>query len=293
MKQKSDDKCAFCGEKSTKQKCHLMIQCDCCESWYHSSCQDLSKTEANLISDGDEKGIKWFCHVCKPVLIIKTSNQVATIDEKLDLLNKNMKELTVKVENNHTAWADKSYSEALQSKTDDIVKRVEENTGYVKKQHLLLQQSVDNADAESRKLHAILYGLAESDGPVIDQVKHFMNRECFSQASEPITAFRLGPKSEGKNRPTKIKFKDETGKWDFLKRVNQSFKGTPTFCLLDRTKEVRNEEYKLRQAAKQLSQTNTNEKYRVRDMKIQNQQVSGEWVNMKKEQGHWIKVTSS
>ncbi len=292
MKQKSNDKCAFCGKKPAEQKCHLMIQCDCCESWYHSSCQDLSKTEANLISDGEEKGIKWFCHVCKPALIVKTSNQVVSVDEKLDAINKNIKELTAQVVNRQSAWSDKSYSEALQSKTDDIVKRVEENTDYVKRQHMLLQQSVDNADAESRKLHAILYGLTESNAAVVDQVKQFMTKECFLQVSEPITAFRLGAKSENKNRPIKIKFNDEASKWDFLKRVNQNFKNTLTFCLLDRTKEVRNEEYKLRQAAKQLNQTNTSEKYRVRDMKLQVQNASGEWNNMKKDQGQWIKDTN-
>ena len=62
---------------------------------------------------------------------------------------------------------------------DDIVKRVNENTGYVKRQHMLLQQFVDRADAEFCKSHAILYGLAESDAPVADQVKQFMTKKCF------------------------------------------------------------------------------------------------------------------
>ena len=41
-----------------------------------------------------------------------------------------------------------------------------------------------------------------------------MTKECFLQASEPITAFKLhvGAKSENKSRPIKIKFNDEAKK---------------------------------------------------------------------------------
>lgn len=80
------------SQKPNEQKYHLMTECDCCGSWYHSTCQDLSKTEANLISDGEEKCIRWFCRVCEPELIIKTSNPATATDEKLDATSESTKE---------------------------------------------------------------------------------------------------------------------------------------------------------------------------------------------------------
>lgn len=68
----------FLLEKTRRPKCHSMIQCDCCSAWYHSSCQNLTKTEATLISDRENKGIKWVCGVCKPMLIMKTTDQATT-----------------------------------------------------------------------------------------------------------------------------------------------------------------------------------------------------------------------
>lgn len=79
-----------------------------------------------------------------------------------------------------------------------------------------------------------------------------MSNECFLHAPPPVRAFRLGPKDENKVRPVKIKFNDEVGKWNFVKRVNQQFKKTSMFCLLDRSKEIRDSKYKLRQTAKSL-----------------------------------------
>jgi len=82
MPPKIRDKCAQCGKKADEQKCHLMICCDCCESWYHSQCQNFSKQETNLISIANMKGVRWFCHICCPTLVVKTSSQATTTDEK-------------------------------------------------------------------------------------------------------------------------------------------------------------------------------------------------------------------
>lgn len=126
---------------------------------------------------------------------------------------------------------------------------------------------------------------------MIDQVNDFVFNECFLHTpSMLVNAYRLGTKSENKPRPIKVKCKDEAARWEFLKHINQQFKTTPIFCLLDRSKEVQDEEYKLRLNAKHLNLTNMDEKFRAREMKIQVQTTLEEWVNMKKDpQGHWVK----
>lgn len=53
--------------------------------------------------------------------------------------------------------------------------------------------------------------------------------------------------------------------------------------LLDRSKEVRDKEYKLRECARQLNSSNANHKHRGRNIKIQVQTSEGECVEMKRE----------
>ena len=52
-------------------------------------------------------------------------------------------------------------------------------------------------------------------------------------------------------------------------------KNAGTFCLLDRKKEVRDEEYKFCQEAKQLNACHSDRKSQTRDMKIQTQSDRG------------------
>ena len=90
-----DTKSEFCKKKLEEQKCHLMIECDCCNLWFHSICQNLTKTEASFISEGEEKGIRWCCTICSSnTVIIKSSkNIIETTNEKLEAITKSIKVL--------------------------------------------------------------------------------------------------------------------------------------------------------------------------------------------------------
>lgn len=282
-------KCAHCKKKPEEQKCHLMIECDCCNLWYHTQCQNLSKTEASLISEGVDKGIIWLCTTCKPTAVIKSTKTAKTTDEKLDAISSSIKILQEKLDHANTVHPvpDTPYRDALQS-----MKAVEENT---KRQQILLQKSIETNEAENRKTNAILYGIPETtEKSVLDQVQEFMTKECFIHESKPISAYRLGTKSNeiDKHRPIKIRFVNEDAKWVFMKRVNHQFKGTKTFCLLDRSKQVRDEEYKLRQTAKKLTSEGNGMNFRARELKIQVQH-EGEWRDMKKDTtGKWVMSNS-
>jgi len=163
MPPKTKDKCAQCGIKAYQQKFYLMICCDCCESWYHSQYQNLSKQEANLISTADLKGVRWFCHICCPTFVVKTSSQATTTDAKLEATNQSIKNLSTKLENavdsNHSGKSNTPYRDALKLNTKTILESVSENAVIIKKFLELLQQSLDNADSEAQKVNTILFGL--------------------------------------------------------------------------------------------------------------------------------------
>jgi len=79
----------------------------------------------------------------------------------------------------------------------------------------LLASEMDKKDNQARKSNAILYGLTERDIAMQD-VMDLMSKELFKNFNKPVQAIRLGAKTESKNRPIKLRFKDERSKLEFL-----------------------------------------------------------------------------
>ena len=278
-----------------------MIECDNCEHWFHCTCVGLSKTEATLVSDGADMGIKWFCLKCKPFIVKVPNNSDApkSADEKLDAIYHDVKELTAKLANQTTSTvtSDKLYSDALKASKEEILKSIDETSKQVQWHGNLMKKNIDHADSETRKLNAILFGLAEQlEKKVANQVQEFMTTQCHLQNHGPVNAYRLGKVQEGQKnpRPIKVLFKDEDDKWAFLKRVNEVFKDDPSiYCLKDRPKEVRDHEYELRKATRALREENPSKEFRPRDMKVQTKNETGEWVDMMRERsGKWVMPTT-
>lgn len=148
-----------------------------------------SEAEASLISEGVNKGTQWFCHVCKLTLNVKTMGQQAqTAEKKPDAISHSIRELSAKIENSHNSnWPKKSYNRAIKSHTDTIGKTIDEKTNNMKGQQILLQQTLDETDAESRKVNAIIHNVKETPNTAImDQGKEFMMDECFLHTSVPV-----------------------------------------------------------------------------------------------------------
>ena len=104
-----------------------------------------------------------------------------------------------------------------------------------------------------------------------------LQNECFMHTKEPIKAVRL--QSTAANKPIKLEFTDENTKWEFMKRVHATQRGNNIWCKLDESKEVRERQYELRQHIKQkkAEDPSSNTQYRIRNMKIQSKEESGEW----------------
>lgn len=200
------------------------------------------------------------------------------MDDKLDQITMSINSIAERLENQATKFQEheKTYAEILKANSDNIQKSLRVNTNA----QTILQKTLDKSDVESRKLNAILYGLPEEENKsASDQVREFLQKDCFTTKISPTQSFRLGIKHDNKNRPIKVKFSEENSKWEFVKRVNHQLRGQGFFCKLDSTKEHRDLEYKLRQNLKHLKENNNDNSYRIRNMNIQQKsKETGEWV---------------
>lgn len=128
-------------------------------------------------------------------------------------------------------------------------------------------------------MNAILYGLSENNEKSTQYlIVDLVNKECFKQIKCPVKAVRLGQKVEGKNRPIKLEFTDEHWKWEFLKRANAMLKGDRIYCKLDVSKEVRDQEFAMREKLRKLRKNNPSSEYRIRDGQAQTKSEQGEWI---------------
>ena len=165
----------------------------------------------------------------------------------------------------------------MQRNTEQLHKAVEINKNTEK----LMSKSNELCEADARKCNAILYGAQEeSECPVMDQVETFMKKECFKNLDTPHTAIRLGKRNieNQHNRPIKIIFENEQSKWAFIKRVNSgALKSEKIVCKLDVSKEIRNQEYALRERIRELKKEDSDASYRLRNLQIEQKQSTGEW----------------
>lgn len=295
-----NSECKTCGEeecfvknaKGSSQKVTTkLIACDLCKEWHHGMCQGLSTNELTSLSKMDGKGVKWFCSTCiteintaiaggNDLAGLKSLAENSTANQRLKNIEDMMTQMTTTVTSSHTAVSEridqleKSYAAAVKSNTEGVQRSIEINSSA---KHLLAK-NIEQNQAETRKYNAILYGIkADADKGALEQITDMLKTECFTHTKKPVKAVRLQSTAEPK--PIKVEFSDENMKWEFLKRVNATQRENNIFCKLDESKEVRERQYELRQLIKQKKQSDTgsNIEYRIRNLKIQCKDGSGEW----------------
>ena len=159
----------------------------------------------------------------------------------------------------------------------------------------MLSKDIEKKDADSRINNAILYGLSEGESTAMEDVKRLMNKEFFKSLNPPEQAFRLGRKGS-KNRPVKLKFADEKSKWEFIKRTNSKLREDGMFCKLDVNSQIREQEFKLREAVRALKkdEEHKTQMYRIRSLTIeQKDQTSGDWLPVKPEKLEKLKLSTT
>ena len=288
----SNTVCGHCKEKTPEQskKRTYWIQCDSCEIWFHGICQDLQPADVNSIKKLENHGVRWFCTTCaKNKKNDATSPQQKAALYKLEGIEKAIREIQ-----QTCSETLKSNTEQITKLKEDYAKVVETNTSHIKMATVtnenaekILRKQQQMNEAETRKLNAIIYGIKESDSPVLEQVNQFMKQECFKKSSPPVMAMRLGRKSQEetenkKPRPIKLVFESEASKWNFVKRVNSgSARDEGIFCKIDTSQEVRNQEWALREKIRELKNSDDVSEYRIRNLHIEQKQMTGEWKPLK------------
>ena len=165
-----------------------------------------------------------------------------------------------------------SYASVLKQNTENIQKTLEVNSSAKQ----ILTKTIEQNENDLRKKNAILYGLDEDPKKsTSDQIHDILRDVCFQHIKTPINMLRLGNKVEGKKRPVKLEFVDETSKWEFLKRANATMRSSNIFCKLDVSRETRDREYVLRQEVRKLKETHHDAVYRIRNCKIQQRNAEG------------------
>lgn len=263
------------------------IQCDSCRCWYHSLCQNLSKPDFNAIIKLADKGVRWYCTECikKNVSdISKSPSLPQSVDDRFNKIEENINKLSKVFESSlELKFGDltKTYAAATKINQESIQQSIAVNTSA----RSILNRSLAQSDAETRKCNAILYGLEDNKEQTANaQIEEMLKNECFKHINKPIQSFWLGKaKEDSKQRPVKVKFEDENSKWDFVKRVNSALRTGGFFCKLDSNKETRDAEYTLRQQMRELKTINSDAQYRIRNLNIEQKTPSGEWKAMKPE----------
>jgi hypothetical protein len=295
FKEKPDDSNSLCGacdatecivqvgNKKTQKVNSKWISCDQCAVWYHGMCQGLQNNDVNMIIKLEGQGVRWYCENCVPRLhdVRTDQNENSATLSKLDNIEQMVKKFT------------QSYAEAVKANTESI-KRLEnycesalKETSLNIKQAVNINQSAQNLMAknhamneiEARRNNAILYGIEENNEiTAMEQVEEILKAKLYLHCPKPIQAMRLGKKTGDRPRPIKIKFQDEATKWSFLKRTNSKETRSPgVFCKVDASKEVRDEEYRLREKMRELKKDGINSALRIRNLKIEQKLPSGEW----------------
>ena len=283
-----DDKMCYVvvgsGRNQKKQKSEFKwIECDVCQSWYHSTCQALKPSEVTTITKLASKGVKWFCSNCtdmtqqdQPASVIPQMSKLGNLEKMITSIDAKLdnycKKSDIQIENLKKSWAEVT-NEGQLAKNMKLALQASTST------NAMISAELEKKQTEERKTSAILYGLHEQK-TAMEDVENMMNKDLFKNFDKPITAFRLGQKADSRIRPIKLKFRDENEKWNFLKRAN-ALRAEQIFCKLDVNKETRDKEYKLREQIRGLRTDNGSTQYRIRDLKIQQKIESGNWEDMK------------
>lgn len=283
--------CNTCS-KNFKENVECM-SCDNCQNWFHFSCIGISKAEAKVVTRLEPKGIRFFCLVCN--IANKTRSdfeesltsindkitQLARLEDKIEIMSEKIQEISIDFQTK-TESETRSYADAL-TESIQIMKNHDSNiTKATQNSCKILANQVDHAEQERRKCCAILHNLDERGvNTLADKLGELCNTLSYPPDLMSVS-FRLGAKGKNetanKHRPVKIKFTDETKKWDFIKRLNRD-KPQSMFATLDLSKEEREREFNLRQKICDLKKSNPTSIYCIKRGEIQNRH-EGSWMSV-------------
>lgn len=253
--------CICCAKAIGKK---LALTCACCNKPAHLACLDEWKditAAPDLAKVIGRTGILWYCHVCLPTL--STYFPAAGVREALVNFDKKLDTVTKLIATTHSTV--KSYAQAVADSEPRSDPKLSEVKDLAERLGNKLKQETQDKETQQRKASAILHNISEeyNTHTVVFEILSdlSMHRDNVSEIC------RLGRKKTtySKPRPIKIIFRSEINKIDFLSRYVNYDQREDSFATNDLPREMRDIEYKLRIKKRELSRTNTYEKYTIRN----------------------------
>lgn len=221
------------------------IKCDKCEEWVHQKCAQISDQDYDTITQMDNEYLKFFCPPCSKHSRSLDKDFSASSEAKIEVLIELVKSLQTQNQAIMAIIGNLDLDRKLERK---IEQRLQENENEFK-------------ERESRENNIILYNLPEPQGPEETYAQEDTKQvnEVFAEIGSDLTGSklkesvaslkRLGNKTDGKNRPIKISFKDVSPKYSILKKA-KNLKGSTKFARVgispDKTLKERETDRKLR-----------------------------------------------
>lgn len=231
--------CGICSVTMTKKD--KALQCELCELWYHTSCENLDDDTYDLIMKDSKKEvplIHWYCSKqCNKVAskylggvlhlereVQKLSEEVAHIDKSLAALNEGkLPEKLARAVKDISQQCAQTSTDALEQKMmgiDIITEREKEKLAEIE-------------ERVKRKNNLMVFGLPENkeknrDGRM-DEDK-LLIRELLEEINidqNPVEHRRIGKFQQGdnnKSRPVRITFSSEAVRDDALKAYHRTRK---------------------------------------------------------------------
>ena len=215
--------CGKCGKELSENPLtckEQSIQCDCCEKFFHITCQSVTKGKLKAVS---QFNLKWFCTYCDFAAVtiktqcinlqkeqIKLKAEVESVNAKMTAYDGKLDSIEKNLTRNITTEVEKLQTQINNLKTTNIgqnyQKRVEE-----------LETGVSSIQEDMKKLDDVKTDVTE----LKDSVKSYKD-VALTAASKPVTVMPLTPE-EIKER----KEKDEEDKLKEKKKRNLIFFNIP------------------------------------------------------------------
>ena len=232
----SKRKCGSCDKIFARSEAN--IECNACKRKYHAECTQLNDEEFNVLSSS--RKLKWFCPLC--------DDDVGNLLTNFEKFRKVSIEIEKMKSENEARLADIEKRLVLceNGKTDlNVQKEIE--------QQIKKTSEEDQEEAtliKSKEQNLVYFDLPESaNESTSDRMKHDFKllNEAYANKMEHkdiSNLFRVGRKSENKNRPLVVKFASLETREKFLKssgdlKIKCGNAIKPVYMSIDRTQKQR------------------------------------------------------
>ena len=248
------------------------IECEVCDRWYHTSCQNISNALYQVLICEETTNISWYCKSCNQGA--KSSmKKICKLNERQERVENGLVMLTELHQNLNDRIISLGSSLEARMKTQEKVTEERFSTMesvFTLRIQNLETQSVDGAadmaremeDRQDRENNIIMFNVPESSaGSRVEQVDDtiIVKKMCVILGADnaQIITRRVGRKTETGNRPIRVEITDITNKKTILKnarhpREEDDLTLRNVFISQDLTPSQREEQKELRRRRKTM-----------------------------------------